>query len=219
MPIVETQCDLSIGRTIKQLRKQRELSQRELAALLDEDYVNLTKVENDSAVCGETLLVKVANFFGVDADYLAALRQQTKAVGSYYVRRDGGIVAYPIPVVTNGRQTGFVGDNKLYIGRANRSLQGSPLANPFKIGRDGDRDEVVAKYRCWLWREYKKGGLVRRELEAIAARVKAGEAVELVCWCAPQKCHGDVVARCVGWILSREVVARTSSIATCSPPL
>jgi len=40
----------------------------------------------------------------------------------------------------------------VYIGRP------SPLGNPFKIGRDGTRDEVVARYREWLWRQIQRQG-------------------------------------------------------------
>ena len=36
--------------------------------------------------------------------------------------------------------------NSVYVGR------GSRWGNPFVIGRDGDRAEVVHKYRRWLWR-------------------------------------------------------------------
>ena len=25
--------------------------------------------------------------------------------------------------------------------------------NPFRVGADGDRDEVIEKYRRWLWRK------------------------------------------------------------------
>jgi hypothetical protein len=32
----------------------------------------------------------------------------------------------------------------VYIGR------GSKWGNPFVIGKDGDRDEVIAKYREWI---------------------------------------------------------------------
>ena len=44
-------------------------------------------------------------------------------------------------ITVANRRTGAVGE---YIGRP------SPLGNPFMIGRDGTRDEVIAKYRVWL---------------------------------------------------------------------
>ncbi len=44
------------------------------------------------------------------------------------------------------------GGYDVYIGRASprKGLKASVWANPFKIGRDGTRDEVIAKYRTYL---------------------------------------------------------------------
>ena len=53
-------------------------------------------------------------------------------------------------VVQDGKTWGFTGRDKIYIGRANGKLKGSPLGNPFSIGVDGDRAEVIEKFRQWL---------------------------------------------------------------------
>ena len=74
-----------------------------------------------------------------------------------------------------------------YIGRP------SPLGNPFVIGRDGDRDAVVAKYADWLARQAAEPGPVREALVRLWRKAKAGEDIHLCCWCAPQRCHGDEV--------------------------
>lgn len=66
-----------------------------------------------------------------------------------------------------------VPDGATYIGR------GSRWGNPFKIGPDGTRDEVIAKYVDW----YRSSGL-DAHLGEIRGR-------NLVCWCAPQRCHGN----------------------------
>ncbi len=66
----------------------------------------------------------------------------------------------------------------VYIGRP------SKWGNPFVIGRDGTRDEVVARYEAWL--------LEQPELVAALPEL-AGKT--LGCWCAPRACHGDVLAR------------------------
>lgn len=109
--------------------------------------------------------------------------------------------------VINGKTSGFRGSSKLYIGRANKSysLSGSVLQNKFALGRDGTREEVIEKYRRWLWAEVQKRGEVWQELVRIAQKVKAGETVQLVCWCKPLKCHGDVVKRCVEWMIREEL--------------
>ncbi len=67
----------------------------------------------------------------------------------------------------------------VYIGRP------SIYGNPFQVGKDGDRDEVIAKYEEWLLKRPGLLQLVRQELKG----------KRLGCWCAPQACHGDVLAR------------------------
>lgn len=110
--------------------------------------------------------------------------------------------------VINGKNSGFLGNSKIYIGRANKSylLKGSVLQNRFVIGQDGNREEVVAKYRQWLWQEVQKRGEVFDELVRIAERVKREETVQLACWCKPLKCHGDVVKSCVEWMIKEGIV-------------
>jgi hypothetical protein len=76
-----------------------------------------------------------------------------------------------------------------YIGRP------SPLGNPFVIGRDGDRDEVIRKYRDWL--SSLTDGAALRELERLRDKYRAEGRLTLVCWCAPKACHGDVIAQAI----------------------
>jgi hypothetical protein len=66
----------------------------------------------------------------------------------------------------------------VYIGRP------SKWGNPFVIGCDGTRDDVIARYEAWL--------LEQPELVAALPEL-AGKT--LGCWCAPRACHGDVLAR------------------------
>jgi len=83
-------------------------------------------------------------------------------------------------------------DNVVYIGRP------SILGNPFVIGRDGTRDEVIAKYRTWLYHtaqcETSLGARVRIALDDLIQRSKKNGIVCLTCWCAPHACHGDVIS-------------------------
>ena len=57
-----------------------------------------------------------------------------------------------------------------------------PQSNPFVIGRDGSRDEVIAKYRAWIVRQ--------PELMAALPELRGKS---LLCWCAPERCHADVL--------------------------
>jgi hypothetical protein len=66
----------------------------------------------------------------------------------------------------------------VYIGRP------SKWGNPFAIGRDGTREQVIERYQRWL-------GLQPQLLEQLGEL----EGKTLGCWCAPRPCHGDVLAR------------------------
>ena len=71
----------------------------------------------------------------------------------------------------------------IYVGRP------SPLGNRFVIGRDGDRDEVIRKYRDFLATALHDDDKVKREFERIEELNKKGDVI-LICWCALSKCHG-----------------------------
>jgi hypothetical protein len=66
----------------------------------------------------------------------------------------------------------------VYIGRP------SKWGNPFVLGRDGDRAEVIALYERWLCAN-----------EALMADLGELRGKVLGCWCAPRPCHGDVLVR------------------------
>lgn len=76
----------------------------------------------------------------------------------------------------------------IYVGRAmpGRGLAGSAFANPYRLGQDGDRAEVIVKYRQWI------GGqpLLLDRLSELRGR-------RLACWCSPEPCHADVLAELV----------------------
>ena len=93
----------------------------------------------------------------------------------------------------------------IYIGRNGRhGWPRSPLANPFKLATEADRAAVIERYRGWLWEKIQANdGAVVGELDRIAAKVKAGEPVQLGCWCSPLPCHGDVVKAAVLWSLNK----------------
>lgn len=68
----------------------------------------------------------------------------------------------------------------------------SPWGNPFRIGKDGDREEVIEKYRHWLWERCQNGKVNISELKALKGK-------RLACWCHPLPCHGDVLLRAIDW--------------------
>lgn len=64
----------------------------------------------------------------------------------------------------------------VYIGRP------SKWGNPFEIGKDGDREAVIRKYREWI--------VTQPQLMAAIPELRGKV---LGCWCAPKACHGDVL--------------------------
>lgn len=56
--------------------------------------------------------------------------------------------------------------------------------NPFVIGTDGSRADVIAKYETWLTSQPK-----------LIAKLDELRGKDLACWCAPDHCHGDVLVR------------------------
>ena len=66
----------------------------------------------------------------------------------------------------------------------------SPYHNPFHIGADGDRDEVLLNFAS-------TGTPKNSALYALARRELPFRI--LGCWCAREKCHGDIVAGYVNW--------------------
>ena len=64
----------------------------------------------------------------------------------------------------------------VYIGRP------SKWGNPFTVGKDGTREEVVNKYRTWLLTQPH----LLEELYSLKGKT-------LGCWCSPLPCHGDVL--------------------------
>jgi len=72
----------------------------------------------------------------------------------------------------------------VYIGRVNRyyELPKSKWANPFSIGRDGNREEVIEKYFHYLMDQPQ----LLKDLPELRGKV-------LGCWCKPLSCHGDLL--------------------------
>jgi Domain of unknown function (DUF4326) len=84
----------------------------------------------------------------------------------------------------------------VYIGRP------SLLGNPYSVRQYG-RQEAIRLYRLWLWARIKEQGEVYAELKRLAELAKQGD-LTLICWCAPEPCHGAMVRRSIEWLNSGE---------------
>lgn len=67
--------------------------------------------------------------------------------------------------------------------------RGTLWGNPYAIGIDGDRDEVIRKFKYDFDRDYLKGGNDFKE------KLKKLRGHTLGCHCKPYACHGDVLAQ------------------------
>ena len=84
----------------------------------------------------------------------------------------------------------------VYIGRP------GPWGNPFVIGRDGTREEVIAKHRAWVEESPELQARIRRELRGKV----------LACHCAPKPCH-------FGWKFCPASLSIASAPSTVPAPM
>jgi len=86
----------------------------------------------------------------------------------------------PMPVIRTPRvlnkKTDNIPPDAVYVGRP------SKWGNPFIIGKDGNRDEVIIAYMSW----FTLNKTLRNDLHELKGK-------DLVCWCAPLPCHADVL--------------------------
>jgi len=75
----------------------------------------------------------------------------------------------------------------VYVGRP------TALGNPFRIGRDGSRAEVVEKYREWLCEGLRGDNPCTAMFADLFDQVSETGELTLICWCAPEECHADVI--------------------------
>ena len=78
-----------------------------------------------------------------------------------------------ITTVVHVRNSGY----DVYIGR------GSKWGNPFVIGRDGNRKQVLQKYQVWIMKQEH----LLSDLYELRGKI-------LGCWCKPKDCHGDILS-------------------------
>jgi len=67
----------------------------------------------------------------------------------------------------------------VYIGRP------SKWGNPFVIGKDGSREDVLLKYRLWF---LSNPALIKEAKKELKGK-------DLICFCKPKPCHGDLLLK------------------------
>lgn len=68
----------------------------------------------------------------------------------------------------------------VYIGRP------SIYGNPFQIGKDGDRQQVVEKYKNYFYKKIHTDEDFKNQVLNLKGK-------RLGCFCKPHACHGDII--------------------------
>ena len=106
-------------------------------------------------------------------------------------------VKYIRPKHTNLREW-MKDDENEYIGRAGVVFidkerypkVSSQWANPFKIGKHGNREEVLEKYEKYIRCKLQNDTALCESLIHMKGK-------KLGCWCAPEPCHGNILLRLI----------------------
>lgn len=98
-------------------------------------------------------------------------------------------IAQPPTVVRIRRKRGEIVEAcDVYIGRhmfqGGWRLRASAWCNPFRIGKDGTRADVLDKYEAYV-----------RRNERLMDNLSSLAGMKLGCWCKPEPCHGDVLVK------------------------
>lgn len=97
----------------------------------------------------------------------------------------------------------IVHSNSLSLGQALspefvRIDRSSEWGNPFIVSSQMDRDQVVDAYKVYLWKRMRKSATSHFSIRMVQTLNNK----TLVCWCAPKRCHGEVLRDAVAWVIA-----------------
>lgn len=94
-------------------------------------------------------------------------------------------------IVKNKQTSSIDPINDVYI------MRPGTFGNPFVLGQDGSREEVIDKFEAWLITgknfACKEATELRRKL--ILEKLYTLKGKNLLCCCKPLPCHGDVLLK------------------------
>jgi hypothetical protein len=109
----------------------------------------------------------------------------------------GIIKVIGVCVVINIRNIKTYQGKGVYIGR------GSVFGNPYRIGVDGNREEVIELYRRYLFNSVKAESELYQAVMGLCDKLTRDGQLNLICHCAPLRCHGEVLRNCINWLIGR----------------
>lgn len=96
----------------------------------------------------------------------------------------------------NNLQEWMKDPNNIYIGRQGIVFidgqrfpkEASIFCNPYKIGKDGDREQIIKMYEIYIGDKINENPNLKTKLIEMKGKT-------LGCWCKPDNCHGDVLLK------------------------
>lgn len=90
--------------------------------------------------------------------------------------------------------------NAHYVGRP------TPLGNPWTLPKGEEPGATLTKYKAWLNLQWKtQNPKVIYALKLLATIYRNEGELTLMCWCAPNPCHADIVAEAVQAIIDKNL--------------
>lgn len=80
------------------------------------------------------------------------------------------------------------GDEGIYVARP------SLFGNPFEIGKDGTRSEVIQKYEEYFVQRLETDEHFKIDFLKLVSKAEK-EDICLVCWCCPKSCHAEIIKK------------------------
>lgn len=101
------------------------------------------------------------------------------------------------------RHSGFKVPNFVYIGRGRDnvpSLLGNPYTHRLLSETTGKyqcstRDEAIDNYKHYMKVQFLSNVEYRNKILDLVEKYMRGEIINLVCWCSPSRCYGDVIKK------------------------
>ena len=109
--------DLNIGEIIKRLRRERDLTQEEVAAHLGVSFQSVSKWERGEGYPDITMLPALANYFGITLDELLGMSEPEKQAQYEEINR----------VWAQNNKTGLHAENVALMRRALKTFPNDPL--------------------------------------------------------------------------------------------
>jgi uncharacterized protein DUF4326 len=103
-------------------------------------------------------------------------------------------------VTVRNKKRDRMGPRAVYIGRGSpwgNPFVGSGKASSFDVVRVDSVEESILRCTEYLQDRLYREPELRAQMDELARRYRAGEDIELFCFCAPGPCHGDALKRII----------------------